>query len=167
MCPRRPISPLALRGSLNNPLEGVRQSLARLDGKLDGCAPSEQLATLQEAALAELYFIQSASRLLRSCARGRTLVTEGLAMAVRTRREQATVKLSSIVRRMDMIEHCLQGARCNSQGWVYTGTLTSPDNTSSSPDSAINTSTCPDFVTTRMAELAQQLSEERRRFKAP
>ncbi|KAL1756793.1 hypothetical protein FB107DRAFT_273613 [Schizophyllum commune] len=145
MAIRRPISPLALRGSLNDPFEGVRQSLSRLDTKLTGCSLHEQLTILHEAALSELYFVQSASRFLRDCARGRTQVTEGLVAAVRTRREQATAKLSSIVRRMDILER--QSER-------------------SEHAQATRSSTLPDFASTRMAELAQQLSDERRRAKS-
>ncbi|KAL1728448.1 hypothetical protein EV714DRAFT_285675 [Schizophyllum commune] len=145
MAIRRPISPLALRGSLNDPFEGVRQSLSRLDTKLTGCSLHEQLTILHEAALSELYFVQSASRFLRDCARGRTQVTEGLVAAVRTRREQATAKLSSIVRRMDILER--QAER-------------------SEHAQPTRSSTLPDFASTRMAELAQQLSDERRRAKS-
>ncbi|KAL1714463.1 hypothetical protein EV715DRAFT_295083 [Schizophyllum commune] len=145
MAIRRPISPLALRGSLNDPFEGVRQSLSRLDTKLTGCSLHEQLTKLHEAALSELYFVQSASRFLRDCARGRTQVTEGLVAAVRTRREQATAKLSSIVRRMDNLER--QAER-------------------SEHAPPTRSSMLPDFASTRMAELAQQLSDERRRAKS-
>ncbi|KAL1702371.1 hypothetical protein EV121DRAFT_210277 [Schizophyllum commune] len=165
MAIRRPISPLALRGSLNDPFEGVRQSLSRLDTKLTGCSLHEQLTILHEAALSELYFVQSASRFLRDCARGRTQVTEGLVAAVRTRREQATAKLSSIVRRMDNLAKILAIV-----GFPYLQSLiiVLPERQAERSEHAPPTrsSTLPDFASTRMAELAQQLSDERRRAKS-
>ncbi|KAL1691076.1 hypothetical protein GGG16DRAFT_54359 [Schizophyllum commune] len=154
MAIRRPISPLALRGSLNDPFEGVRQSLSRLDTKLTGCSLHEQLTILHEAALSELYFVQSASRFLRDCARGRTQVTEGLVAAVRTRREQATAKLSSIIRRMDNLGEFFASPFL--QSWAERSEHAPPT----------RSSTLPDFASTRMAELAQQLSDERRRAKS-
>ncbi|KAI5892425.1 uncharacterized protein SCHCODRAFT_01171568 [Schizophyllum commune H4-8] len=155
MAIRRPISPLALRGSLSDPFEGVRQSLSRLDTKLAGNTHDEQLSILHEAALSELYFVQSASRFLRDCARGRTQVTEGLVAAVRTRREQATAKLSSIVRRMDILgEH------------IYLAMVFVSPSERSEHAQPTRSSTLPDFASTRMAELAQQLSDERRRAKS-
>ncbi|KAI4520001.1 hypothetical protein EV122DRAFT_201873 [Schizophyllum commune] len=157
MAIRRPISPLALRGSLNDPFEGVRQSLSRLDTKLTGCSLHEQLTILHEAALSELYFVQSASRFLRDCARGRTQVTEGLVAAVRTRREQATAKLSSIVRRMDTLGEF---------SWLLNLPSCSRQAERSEHAQPTRSSTLPDFASTRMAELAQQLSDERRRAKS-
>ncbi|TRM64964.1 hypothetical protein BD626DRAFT_567822 [Schizophyllum amplum] len=144
---RRPVSPLALRGSLGDPEEGVRQSLARLYIKLAGQGLDEQFDILHETALAELYYVQSAGRFMRDCTKGKILVTEGLASAVMLRREQANAKLSTIVYRMDVLEHDIL-----ERDGVLEGHL------------AANISV-PSFAQTlfeqRLAALSEQLNDER------